>query len=153
MLFRYVARPVPRPIPSLRGLQVRHLPIVGMNVIHASASRPIDGLVDSASSDVILPLWFASRLGINPTGAPVGESRQAGGATLRYRYAPVRLHLSDGRETCQWDAVVGVLDAPMKHALLGHAGFLEFFDSFLYGARRELVLTPNTAFSGTHTVH
>ena len=83
----------------------------------------------------------------------MGESRQAGGVWLRYRYAPVRLHLSDGRETYQWGAIVGFLDVPTKRALLGHAGFLEFFDAFLYGARREVEILPNAAFAGTHTVH
>ena len=79
---------------------------------------------------------------------------QAGGIPLTYRYAPVRLLLSDGRETCQWTAIVGFLDMPGKmRANLGHAGFLEFFDTMLYGARREVEIIPNAAFSGTHTVH
>lgn len=153
MIFPYAARPVSRPIPSLKGAKVRHLPIVAVGAIHAGVTYPIEGLVDSAASDVIFPLLVARRLGIDLTKAPVGESRQAGGVWLRYRYAPVQLHLSDGRETCQWGAVVGFLDVPTKHALLGQAGFLQFFDSFLYGARREVEILPNAAFAGTQTVH
>src|SRR5205807_1552788 len=96
----------------------------------------------------------ARQLGIDLSHAPIGRSVQAGGAPLTYRYAPVRLHPSDGRETCQWDALVGFLDVPGKmRATLGHAGFLEFFDAFLYGTRREVEITPNAAFTGSHTVH
>ncbi|HVS35187.1 MAG TPA: hypothetical protein VMS17_06360 [Gemmataceae bacterium] len=153
MIFPYVVRPVTRPIPSMKGAKVRHLPIVSAGAIHAGVTYPIDGLVDSAASDVIFPLLAARRLGIDLTKAPVGESRQAGGVWLRYRYASVRMHLSNGRETCQWDAIVGFLDVPTKHALLGQAGFLQFFDAFLYGARREVEIIPNAAFAGAHTIH
>jgi hypothetical protein len=99
-------------------------------------------------------LTRAQQLGIDLSRAPIGQSLQAGGLPLTYRYAPVRLHLSDGQETCQWNAIVGFLDVPGKmRATLGHAGFLQFFDAVLYGDRHEIVLTPNAAFSGTHTIH
>jgi hypothetical protein len=38
--------------------------------------------------------------------------------------------------------------APLRWALLGHTGFLEFFDVQLLGARREVILFPNQAFAG-----
>ncbi len=153
MIFPYVARSVSRPVPTLKGAKVRYYPVVAIGAIHAGVTHAIDGLVDSAAGDVVFPLLVARRLRIDLTNAPVGESRQAGGVWLRYRYAPVRLHLSNGRETYQWHAVVGFLDAPMPRALLGHAGFLQFFDAFLYGARREVGIFPNAAFAGSHTVH
>ena len=112
MQFPYTPLQVSRPIASLRGAKIRHLPIVPVIALHAGHMQSIDGLVDSASSDVIFPLWAAHRLGIDLRSAPVGEGQQAGGVTLRYRYASVRLHLSNGVETFQWDAVVGFLDAP-----------------------------------------
>jgi hypothetical protein len=40
----------------------------------------------------------------------------------------------------------------MRWALLGHSGFLEFFDVQLLGARRETLIIPNTAFAGQHSV-
>src|SRR5258708_17234306 len=112
MLFRYIARPIPHPVPSLKGGKVRYFPVIPIWLIHASGSFPIDGLVDSAASDVVFPLRIAKRLRIDLTHAPIGESRQAGGILLRYRYAPVQLRLSDGRETCLWRAVVGFLHPP-----------------------------------------
>ncbi len=133
---------------------MRFLPVFSVSLLHSGRMKSMDGLLDSASSDTIFPLPWARKLGIDLSRAPIGQSVQAGGVALTYRYAPVRLHVSDGRETCQWDALVGFLDVPGKmRATLGHAGFLEFFDSFLYGDRREVELFPNAAFAGSHTVH
>jgi hypothetical protein len=62
------------------------------------------------------------------------------------------LLLSYGYETCEWDAIVGFSATPMRWALLGHSGFLEFFDVQLLGARREIIIIPNTAFAGQQSV-
>jgi hypothetical protein len=67
-----------------------------------------------------------------------------------FSYAPVTLRLSDGVETSEWQATVGFIDLPLRWALLGHAGFLDFFDADLRGARRDVFITPNNAFPGTH---
>jgi len=68
-------------------------------------------------------------------------------------YASVTMLLTDGYESCEWDAIVGFSTVPMRWALLGHAGFLEFFDVELFGARREVTIKPNSAFAGLHVVH
>jgi hypothetical protein len=73
-----------------------------------------------------------------------------GGSVIQVSFAPVTLLLSDGYETCQWDAVVGFSATAMRWALLGHSGFLEFFDVQLLGARHEALIVPNTAFVGQH---
>ena len=68
-----------------------------------------------------------------------------------YVYAAVTLRVSDGVETCEWQATVGFVDLPLRWALLGHAGFLDFFDADLRGSRREVSFTPNNLFSGAYT--
>jgi hypothetical protein len=57
------------------------------------------------------------------SGAPQGEAHPVGGVNIPYSYAPVRLCLSDGVETCEWQATVGFVDLPLRWALLGHAVF------------------------------
>ncbi len=51
---------------------------------------------------------------------------------------------------CEWTATVGFISAPLPWAIIGHAGFLEFFDVRLLGARREALLEPNASFQGRH---
>lgn len=72
---------------------------------------------------------------------------------IPYRFATVKLRLSDGTEAYEWEAIVGFLSASMCWPLLGHAGVLQFFDAILRGARREVEILPNANFAGSHTVH
>jgi hypothetical protein len=114
---------------------------------------PLDGCIDSAADDTIFSLGVARRLGIDLAGAPQGEGQPVGHVRLPVKYARVTLLLSDGLETCEWDAIVAFADVPLRWPLLGHAGFLQFFDVELRGARREALLTPNGSFQGRHVVH
>jgi hypothetical protein len=95
----------------------------------------------------------AARLGLNLAAAPAGKTRAVGGLIVPVYYAPVTLMLSDGSETCTWDTVVGFSTVTMRWALLGHAGFLEYFDVHLLGDRHEVHVVPNTAFPGKHVIH
>jgi hypothetical protein len=111
---------------------------------------PLDACIDSAADATVFPPHWATRLGIDLGAAPKGQAQAVGGAIIHVSFAPVTLLLSDGYETCQWDTVVGFSAAPMRWALLGHSGFLEFLDVQLLGARREALLSPNAAFAGQH---
>ena len=69
---------------------------------------------------------------------------------IRCRYAPVQLQITDGiGETYQWTAVVGFVAGRLHYNLLGHAGFLQFFDVTFRGAPdNEAILTPKSPFPG-----
>jgi hypothetical protein len=151
--FPYLPVAVQRPVYPLAGAQVRHYPVINVAVSCASGDLFFDGLVDSAADDTIFPLSVARRLGIDLSNAPLGEARAVGGGTFSYHYAHVTLRVSDGRETCEWDTIVGFLDARLRWALLGQTGFLPYFDVQLLGARREVLLAPDATFTGQHTVH
>ena len=93
-------------------------------------------------------LHLATRLGVDLTNAAEGEARSVSGPAIRYAYATTILRVADGSEAFEWTAVVGFIAAPLRWAILGHAGFLEFFDVQLLGHRREAQLTPNASFTG-----
>lgn len=142
--------PTKGPVPSLGGATLRYRPIVPVGVSGPLGLRFVDGCVDCGSDDTIFPLSLARKLGIDLTGAAQGEAHPVGGSIVPYLYAAVALRVSDGVETCEWQATVGFVDLPLRWALLGHAGFLDFFDTDLRGYRREVYLAPNPAFAGTH---
>jgi hypothetical protein len=135
------------------GTRVRHRPIVPIHMLAPLMLPPVDACIDSAADDTVFPPHLAMRLGIDPVAAPKGQARLVGGTVINVNYAPVTLLLSDGYETCEWDAVVGFSTVPMRWALLGHAGFLDFFDVQLLGARREAIIVPNQAFPGQRIIH
>jgi hypothetical protein len=151
--FAYLPLPTRRPVYSRGGLAMRYRPIVPVHVLAPQPLLPTDCCIDSASDDTLFPVRFARRLGIDLAGAPQGEAQPAGHPPLPVRYGRVTLLLADGFESCEGEAVVAFLDVPMRWPLLGHAGFLDFFDVQLLGARREAVLAPNNSFSGRHIVH
>lgn len=151
MIFPYLALPTKGPVAPLGGAMVRHRPIIPVRLFGPLGSRLIDGCVDCGSDDTIFPMSLAGKLGIDLTGAPPGEACPVGGTVISYVYAPVILRVTDGVDACQWQTSVGFVDLPLRWALLGHAGFLDFFDTDLRGARREVFLAPNVLFSGTHT--
>jgi hypothetical protein len=69
---------------------------------------------------------------------------------VRCKYASVQLRITDGlSETYEWTAVVGFVATRLRYALLGYAGFLQYFDAEFQGADREAILTPNRSFPGT----
>jgi hypothetical protein len=153
VIFPYLPLPTTGPVFSLGGAAVRHRPVLPVRVFGPLGSRLYDGCLDCASDDTIFPLSLATKLGIDVSGAPQGEAHSVGGAVIPYSYVTVTLRLSDGVATCEWQAIVGFVALPLRWALLGHAGFLDFFDTELRGGRREIVMTPNNLFPGTHASH
>ncbi len=153
MIFPYLPLPTKGPIPSLGGATVRYRPIESARIFGPLGSRLYDGCLDCASDDTIFPLSLARRLGIDLTGAPQGQAQPVGGMIVPYSYATVTVRLTDGFETCEWRATVGFADLPLRWALLGNAGFPDFFDTELRGARREVQMTPNRLFPGQRTFH
>jgi len=108
-----------------------------------------DGLLDTGADDTVFPEQWATNLGLNLTSLPQFSINLAGRGVLTCRYATVTLRLTDGvGETYEWDAVVGFVPVPIRAALLGHAGFLQFFDVSFLGADREILLAPNRSFTG-----
>jgi hypothetical protein len=153
MRFPYIALPTRRPVYPLGGAQVRYRPLVAVQVRGLSGARSLSATLDSGSDDTFFPAYLAPRLGIDLTGSPTGEAGGVGSAPILYHYAPVRLRLSDGYEECEWEAIVGFVAAPMRWAILGHAGVLQYFDLQLLGLRREALLTPNASYLGYHATH
>jgi hypothetical protein len=153
MRFSYVALPTRRPVYPLGGAFVRHRPLMAIEVRGPSGARPLSAILDSGADDTLLPAYLAPRLGIDLAHAPAGEAGTVGGPPIPYSYADVCLRLSDGYEECEWDGIVGFVAAPMRWAILGCAGALQYFDLQLLGMRREALLIPNTSFPGRYVIH
>ena len=152
MRFSYLPLPTRGSIASLGGARLRYRPIVAVRIFGPNGSRLFDGCVDSASDDTIFPSFLARSLGIDLTGAPRAEARPVAGVVIPYFLVQMSLRITDGLEQCDWQGIVGFADQPLRWALLGHAGFLNFFDTELRGAGRELILNPNPSFPGHHVL-
>jgi hypothetical protein len=61
----------------------------------------------------------------------------------------VTLRLTDGIEFREWPARVGFTQIPLRRALLGFAGVLQFFYALFDGEMEQVELTINANYPGT----
>lgn len=146
----YMPVPATQPIPSLGGSLVRFRPVTAVLLTGPLGTWLRDGLLDTGSDDTVFKESLATLLGVDLTQA---EQRFVGLAgrpqPVRCRYAPVLLRITDGvQETYEWTAVVGFVAGSLHYNLLGHAGFLDFFDADFRGHDHEVILAANPSFPG-----
>ncbi len=146
--FRYDLFRLGRMIHSLGGRTVRPRPVVEVTVISAGGTVVRKALLDTAADDTVFPEAWAIQLGIDLTTAPSGSATVATAGTVALRYADVTLRLTDGREWCEWQAIVGFTAAPLVYPMLGFAGCLQFFHAFFYGDIEEVELTASRLYRG-----
>src|SRR5262249_17996987 len=107
-------------------------------------------LVDTGSDDIVFPLALAHRIGVDLANAPQRRSQGVGSSqSVMVQFAPVILQLSDGHQAARWRAIVGFTAAPMRFALFGMAGGLEFFRTTLDVVKGEIELAPNLTLPST----
>jgi hypothetical protein len=125
---------------------ILYRPEVPIEIIGPSRRRFTFALLDTGADETVLPASFARRLGIRLDSSKVDRARGAGGHELQLRTGRIRLALKMGSSKYQWSVTVSFMEFDRSEdevALLGHAGFLEFFLATFDGERREVDLTPN----------
>jgi Aspartyl protease len=153
LTFPYLRRPTRRPIYPLGGVLYRYLPIVSVILGGPRISLARDGLLDTGATDTVCPEALAALLGVDLSHAPEGDSQGVGGQVLRVRYATVTLRVTDAKESCVWDAIIGFAPIARRQIILGQTGFLQYFDVTLLNPFREIILEPNASFAGQHLIH
>jgi hypothetical protein len=151
MKVRYTAVPVRQPIPSLGGSRVRYRPLLAVMLTGPTGALIRDGLLDTGSDDTVFSEDLAVLLGLDLRVADERQVALAGRpGPIRCRYAAVQVRISDGaQETYTWTAVLGFVAGRLHYNLLGHAGFLQFFQAGFDGDLLEATLLPNRHFPGT----
>lgn len=62
---------------------------------------------------------------------------------MQVPYGKVSIQIKEGVEEYRWSAVVGIVAEPWPEAILGHAGFLQYFDAEFSHIRGVLNLNWN----------
>ena len=149
MIVRYTCCPVNSGVPALVGALIVPRPILPIQITGPSGPRLRDGLLDTGADETILDPSVAALIGIDLSQALQRDIHLVGRGSIRCRYAPVTLRITDGiLETYEWDTIVGFAPFPLLRNLLGFGGFLQFFDANFRGAAEEVILFPNAAFAG-----
>jgi predicted aspartyl protease len=149
MLCRYKDFTGAQPVWPLHGRLTRPRPMATVTVIGPGGTHVLRGLIDTGADDTVFEDKVAHLIGLDLTRAPVGGASGVGQVSSPLHYAEVTLRLVGNGELREWPARVGFTAAPLKRALLGFAGFLQFFTATFHGDREEVELTMNGLYPGT----
>jgi hypothetical protein len=100
------------------------------------------GLVDSGADMTVLPKAIAEFVGAAMLSSNPGFALGVGGE-IELAYGKVLLQIDFGKNTHRWRVTVGIAEETWTEAVLGHAGFLQFFDATFFGEKRALQLKRN----------
>ena len=125
---------------------ILYRPVIPLRVIGPANTQVILGLVDTGSDVTVLPAFLLDLIGAAPSGE-TAHFRGVGGQVVTARYSRVALALDHRHGLYRWQATVGFLDG-RDVAILGYAGFLEYFEAAFSSQRRRLTLKPNQRFAG-----
>ena len=149
MQFAYELFAVPSPVRSLGGRYSRPRPMVPITVIGPTGSYLIDGLIDSGSDETIFPDFVAGIIGIDLSGATSLSTHGIGGTAVGVRSFDVTLRIAGSHEQHEWSAVVGFAPLARRTAMLGFAGFLQYFTACFHGDLEFVELTTNALYPGS----
>src|SRR5262249_55468188 len=120
-----------------------------LTVIGPQSSAVVKAFLDTGADDTVFHEDTARLIGIDLAHAPTGTIFGVGlQKPVVLRYAQVTLRLTDGIEFREWPARVGFTSVPLRRALLGFAGVLQFFYSLFDGDLEQAELTVNAKYPG-----
>jgi predicted aspartyl protease len=135
------------PIPDSDELGIVLRPEIPITLMGPKGRVPTFGLVDTGSDITILPKRLADLLGILLLPSSEVQATVFGGAAVAMDVGEVTIRLEKDGEVRQWTDSVCFFDMAGdlsdQVAVLGHAGFLDYFTATFDGKDGHLTLVPN----------
>lgn len=113
-------------------------------------NETIQALLDTGSDETVFPATLAKVLGVDLDYDATSQASAVGGHEVRLVPGTVTLELSHGGEKYRWSSLASFLETEEPEdevALLGYAGFLEYFQATFDSERNEVALIPNARFA------
>jgi hypothetical protein len=147
MRFSYASYEI-EPSPTIPG-GVLYRPEMAIDVIGPMGLETVRALVDTGSDETVFPASLARAIGVGLDHSLGGQASAVGGHSVELVPGVVTLRIAQNREEFRWEATVEFLDverAEDEVALLGYAGFLEFFHASFDSEVHEFELIRNAQF-------
>jgi predicted aspartyl protease len=146
--FDYRGIVLSQPSVALGGRSTLSRPVISITLIGLGGTQVLDGLIDSGADAILVPEYVAADIGIDLTTAAEETTRGIGGSQVTARYADVTVRIAAQNERREWSALVGFAPIGKRNAILGHAGFLQYFTTVLHGDLERVELTINGLYPG-----
>ena len=146
--YAYTGIVLPQPSAALGGRSTLSRPLISITLIGPGGTQLLDGLIDSGADGILVPDDVVAKIGIDLTTATTETTRGIGGSQVTARYVDVTLRIAAQNERREWSALVGFAPIGRRNAILGHAGFLQYFTTVLHGDLEIVELTVNPLYSG-----
>lgn len=117
-------------------------PVIPFALSGPAGSVDFFGLLDTGADESFITRRMAERLGIAIDDSPTHVIESAGGE-VAISYCKVTFDLADGMESHRWSTAMGVSEYEWTEAILGHSGFLEFFDVLFRGDQHDIEIVRN----------
>lgn len=135
------------PIPDSEDLGIVLRPEIPVTLIGPKGDAPTLGLVDTGSDITIFPKRLADLLGILLQPSSEVRATVFGGSPVALDVGDVTIRLERDGEVVQWTESVCFFDMAGELsdqvAVLGHAGFLDYFTATFDGKEGVLMLVSN----------
>lgn len=131
------------PTPSQPEQTIVYRPVIPIRITGNNGTAVFYGLLDTGADETLLPSKIADLVGIKVDESQASTVMSASGE-MKVAYGKVMIEVGHGKQRYGWRATVGIVQQPWQEALLGHIGFLRYFDATFMGAKREIKLKRNT---------
>jgi hypothetical protein len=124
-------------------------PLVPIRVRGPVQSIQTLGLLDTGSTDTVIPMELGIEIGAN-IAANEGAIKWRG-QTYSRRTAEIEVEFQRGGFSCRWTVRAVFSSAPIGYLLLGDRGCLQYMDGKFLGEERFVELETNNSFPGRRT--
>jgi len=131
------------PTPGQPEQTIVYRPVIPIGITGEAGTAVFYGLLDTGADETLLPKKVADLIGIKANTSQTSTVMSASGE-MTVSYGRVTIEIGHGRQKYRWGAIVGIVEQPWQEALLGHIGFLRYFDVTFLGAKQEVKLKRNT---------
>lgn len=132
---------------------ILYRPMVRVRVVGLTRDASFWALLDTGADETILPMPIGLAIGAMMYPSSTWTMGGLAGQTVEATLGDVQFEVGQRRTIYQWKARVGFVSFPTPEdevAILGHAGFLNFFTASFDSVKRELKMKPNANFPRAH---
>lgn len=137
------------PAPGRTEASTIYRPFVPIRVAGTAGSLALYALLDTGADETVLPGHLIPQIGVQIDTGTTARFRGVGGHLVTVSFGRIELAIGQGARAHRWPVTAAFLEGSGL-AILGHAGFLQYFTATFNGRRRHVTLSANGSLPAIH---